>query len=179
MAQTYTQITAEISRLQAQAEALLKAETAGVIARIKEAIAVYGITAADLGLTGSRAAPATPTKATQGKAMLQAGVAKYRDPATGQTWTGRGKPPLWIKDAKDRSKFLIDGSADASSSSPAPARKRASSGKAAKAATVGVAKYRDAATGKTWTGRGKPPNWIVGAKDRSAFLIDASAAQAG
>jgi DNA-binding protein H-NS len=175
MAQTYTQITAEISRLQAQAEAMRKAETAGVIARIKDAIAVYGITAADLGLTGSRAAPATPAKATQGKAKLQAGVAKYRDPATGQTWTGRGKPPLWIKDAKDRTKFLIDGGA-AASSLPAPIPKSASRGKATKASTVGVAKYRDAATGKTWTGRGKPPAWIAGAKDRSAFLIDASAA---
>mgnify|MGYP001547665274 CR=1 FL=1 len=33
-----------------------------------------------------------------------------------------------------------------------------------------VAMYRNAATGATWTGRGKPPAWIVG-KDRSDFLI--------
>src|SRR5260370_5002364 len=26
----------------------------------------------------------------------------YRDPATGQTWTGRGKPPKWIQN-QDRS----------------------------------------------------------------------------
>lgn len=32
-------------------------------------------------------------------------------------------------------------------------------------------KYRDAATGKTWTGRGKPPAWIAG-QDRAAFLIN-------
>ena len=31
---------------------------------------------------------------------------KYRDPATGLTWTGRGKPPKWIQD-QDRSRFLI------------------------------------------------------------------------
>ena len=31
---------------------------------------------------------------------------KYRNPATGQTWTGRGKPPKWIQD-QDRSRFLI------------------------------------------------------------------------
>jgi DNA-binding protein H-NS len=31
---------------------------------------------------------------------------KYRDPATGNTWTGRGKAPKWI-DGKDRAKFLI------------------------------------------------------------------------
>lgn len=38
------------------------------------------------------------------------------------------------------------------------------------ASSVGVAKYRDPATGATWTGRGKPPNWIVG-KDRTPFQI--------
>ena len=31
---------------------------------------------------------------------------KYRDPATGQTWTGRGKPPKWIQ-GQDRAKFAI------------------------------------------------------------------------
>lgn len=36
--------------------------------------------------------------------------------------------------------------------------------------SVGAPKFRDPETGATWTGRGKPPNWIVG-KDRSAFLI--------
>jgi DNA-binding protein H-NS len=36
---------------------------------------------------------------------------------------------------------------------------------------VGAPKYRDPATGATWTGRGKPPNWING-KDRDSMLID-------
>jgi DNA-binding protein H-NS len=31
---------------------------------------------------------------------------KYRDPATGQTWTGRGKTPRWLQD-KNRDDFLI------------------------------------------------------------------------
>ena len=31
---------------------------------------------------------------------------KYRDPATGQTWTGRGKAPKWIQN-EDREKFAI------------------------------------------------------------------------
>jgi DNA-binding protein H-NS len=35
----------------------------------------------------------------------------------------------------------------------------------------GIPKYADPKTGKTWTGRGKPPNWILGAKNRDAFLI--------
>ena len=31
---------------------------------------------------------------------------KYRNPSTGETWTGRGKAPKWI-DGKDRSNYLI------------------------------------------------------------------------
>lgn len=38
---------------------------------------------------------------------------------------------------------------------------------------AGVAKYRDAKTGKTWTGNGKAPGWIAGAKSRDKFLINA------
>jgi DNA-binding protein H-NS len=32
-------------------------------------------------------------------------------------------------------------------------------------------KYRNAATGETWTGRGKPPKWIAG-QDRNQYLIE-------
>lgn len=31
---------------------------------------------------------------------------RYRDPATGATWSGRGRSPAWI-DGKDRSQFQI------------------------------------------------------------------------
>ena len=31
---------------------------------------------------------------------------KYKDPATGQTWSGRGREPAWIK-GKDRDKYQI------------------------------------------------------------------------
>jgi DNA-binding protein H-NS len=31
---------------------------------------------------------------------------KYRDPESGNTWSGRGKPPRWIA-GQDRDQFLI------------------------------------------------------------------------
>lgn len=37
-------------------------------------------------------------------------IQKYQDPATGTTWSGRGKEPTWIR-GKDRKKFLIPDSA--------------------------------------------------------------------
>jgi DNA-binding protein H-NS len=183
---TYKDVTAEIEKLKAKAESLRKSEMAGVIGRIKEAIEAYGLTAADLGLSagaaprGSKAAASTaPSSVGVGTGV---GVAKYRDPASGKTWTGRGKPPLWIQGAKDRSAFLIGGASAPSGSADGGSAKKAGKGAKARgrakaaAPTFGVPKYRDAATGKTWTGRGKPPNWIAGAKDRDAYLIEANAA---
>lgn len=31
----------------------------------------------------------------------------YRDPATGKTWSGRGKPPNWIKDLDQTSRDAL------------------------------------------------------------------------
>ncbi|MFM0218114.1 H-NS histone family protein [Paraburkholderia caledonica] len=39
--------------------------------------------------------------------------ALYRDPKTGATWSGRARPPAWIANVKDRTKFLIEGAAAA------------------------------------------------------------------
>jgi DNA-binding protein H-NS len=181
---TYSDVKAAIDKLQARAEELRQAEKAGVISRIRDAISVYGITAAELGLAaGGARSPARGAVAAPSTKM-QVGVAKYRDPASGKTWTGRGKPPLWIVGAKDRDAFLINGTGGSSvRSAEAPAAKRGRGGKrkaaaAAPASTVGVAKYRDPASGKTWTGRGKPPLWIAGAKDRQAFLIEGGSSAA-
>ncbi len=93
-------IQAQIDRLQKEAEALRAAEVAGVIARIKEAIAFYKLTAQDLGLRKSRDAKpaAKPSRKTAARAPRGAGVAKYGD-GQGKTWTGRGKRPRWFVEA--------------------------------------------------------------------------------
>ena len=52
--------------------------------------------------------------------------------------------------------------------SQAAAGKR--SAKKTKAKTASVAKYVDPKTGKTWSGFGRAPGWIAGAKNRDAFL---------
>ncbi|MFC4923635.1 MULTISPECIES: H-NS histone family protein [Delftia] len=73
----------------AQAQAEAKAQA---VAQARALIAEHGLTAADV-------FPAA-------KAKGSVGAPKYRDPATGATWTGRGKPPNWIN-GKDRAPFLI------------------------------------------------------------------------
>ena len=102
MAKTFQQIQKQIEALTREAHNLRKKEIADVVARIKEAIAVYGLTAQDLGLAGTRgrppkvkaAAPAPTAKKTR-KVKI-----KYRDNA-GNTWTGRGSRPRWLRDAID------------------------------------------------------------------------------
>ncbi|WP_268959019.1 H-NS family nucleoid-associated regulatory protein [Paraburkholderia solitsugae] len=38
--------------------------------------------------------------------------------------------------------------------------------------SAAAVKYRDPKSGATWSGRGRAPTWLAGAKDRTKFLID-------
>lgn len=101
---TYASIQAEIAKLEKEAQVLRKTEVAKIIDGIKAAIAMYGLTAADLGFIGGQTVRNAKANA---KRATTVGVAKYRDPKTGKTWTGRGKPPTWIASVKNRDLFLI------------------------------------------------------------------------
>jgi DNA-binding protein H-NS len=63
----------------------------------------------------SKAAGATSTKG-QPKGPQPA---KYRDPKSGATWSGRGPAPTWLSGANDRAKFLIVGASEAADAKPA------------------------------------------------------------
>ncbi|MFM0292230.1 H-NS family nucleoid-associated regulatory protein [Paraburkholderia sp. RL17-380-BIE-A] len=116
--------------------------------------------------------------------------ALYRDPKSGATWSGRGRAPAWIVDAKNRIKFLIAGGAKATVATTADVLSKTKTAvkKASKAvgatSTKGQpkgpqpAKYRDPKSGATWSGRGPAPAWLAGAKDRAKFLIVGASAAA-
>lgn len=116
MAKTYAQIQAQIHKLQQEADALKAREVAGVIARIQEAIAHYGLTPADLfGKTASPAQrqPAARTAVRRGKTAKPAKPAKAPSPAkyqddAGHQWSGIGKRPNWFKDALAAGKTAED-----------------------------------------------------------------------
>lgn len=92
---SYKELQAEIKELQEKAEKVRQAEIAKVIADIRAKIEEYGITEADL-FTGRK-----------GRGAIAATVKpKYRNPSTGETWTGRGKPPKWIS-GKDKEQFVL------------------------------------------------------------------------
>jgi DNA-binding protein H-NS len=64
--------------------------------------------------------------------------AKYLDPKTGATWSGRGPAPAWLASVKDRAKFLIAG-ADAVANGTSSASK-ASKAKSSTASGTGAKK---------------------------------------
>lgn len=98
---SYEALQAEIQKLQKEAEAVRAQEVAEVVAKIKAAIAVYGITAKDLGLVAApgkaKTGPKPAAKAgARARRKPQAGrPAKYRDDA-GNEWVGFGKRPAWF-----------------------------------------------------------------------------------
>ena len=125
MAKSLAQVNAQIAKLQREADALKAKEVAGVVSRIKEAIAIYGLTSADLFdaevtpvkpvIRQKRAVAVTPPaaqpaaqpvagkKAPKAAAKKPVSQIKYRDDA-GHTWTGHGKRPNWFKAAIEAGK---------------------------------------------------------------------------
>src|ERR1700744_2183934 len=114
---TLEQIQARLKKLQAQADAIVSKRAQGALDQIRELMIKHGLTTRDiearakarrerarverLGLANGKLKSAGATK---GKLPP-----KYRDPKSGATWSGHARPPAWIKNVKDRSKFLIDG----------------------------------------------------------------------
>jgi DNA-binding protein H-NS len=98
---TYIEVQQQIQALQKEAAALKAAERKGVIERMREAIAVYDITAADLGLAAgarqSKGGSAKRSPRTSKQAAASA-TAAYSDDK-GNTWGGRGPRPRWLKEA--------------------------------------------------------------------------------
>jgi len=105
MSKSYAQLQQQIETLKQHAEQVRQKEIQGVVARIKDAIAAYGLTAADLGLTDARPAASKSifkrrragAKAGKG-AKAGALVVKFRDEG-GNVWGGRGPRPKWLRDA--------------------------------------------------------------------------------
>lgn len=171
---TYAELTREIESLKAKAETVRKQEVAGVVARIKDAIAVYGLTAVDLGfsaeLVPAKARKASNASLARDKPKLPA---KYRD-LSGNSWTGRGSRPKWLVAALAAGQTLealalgspgpetgpvagegVSAKAVAEAAGKRPIRKNET--------TPGsVAKYRDA-DGHAWSGRGPKPGWVKAA----------------
>ena len=95
---TYRELKAQMAALEEQAAAARAAEFEEVLADIRGKVADYGFTAQDI------FGRARGARATSASSFVSA---RYRDPKTGATWSGRGRAPGWIKDVKNRDRYLI------------------------------------------------------------------------
>lgn len=87
------ELLARKEALEREIEQTKREERAEAIAKVRALMAEYGLTLADLG------APVRPAAARKPGAPAGKVAPKFRDPATGQTWSGRGLQPNWLKSA--------------------------------------------------------------------------------
>ena len=108
-----SKIEKEINRLQKQAQALQAKRRNPVIASIIQSMREYNITPAELAAALNKKSAANAQKNKNGGTAKTTRTVppKYRNPESGETWTGRGKPPRWVSAAeaqgKSRDSFLI------------------------------------------------------------------------
>ncbi|OLL31145.1 hypothetical protein BTH42_13110 [Burkholderia sp. SRS-W-2-2016] len=173
---TLASIQAKIAKLQAQKAALAAKDSAQVIGKIRSLMEQHALTIADIEASVGKRRGRKPAASAP---VQEVAAAKYVDPKTGATWSGRGRAPAWIAAAKDRSKFLVAGATEKPAAvapkAPKAAKAAPKAAKTAKAVRAPQpAMYQDPKTGATWSGRGRAPAWIAGAKDRTKFLIGAA-----
>jgi hypothetical protein len=152
---TLKQIQAKLKKLQAQAEHLIAKRAQAVLDDIRAMMERHGLTTADIDRHGKKSKAAAkprvalPAPAGRHEAMTKLAKkgklpAKYRNPKTGETWSGWARPPAWIANVKDRSKFLIDGEGSESPSKPKAAAQKAA---AKKSSSVAAKKGKASQTG--------------------------------
>ena len=96
MTTSYKELLKQREDLEKQISEARRTELSGAVNQVRALVEEFGLTAQDVFPSGRARSSTSGTKV----------APKYRDPATGQTWTGRGKAPKWIQD-QDREKFVI------------------------------------------------------------------------
>lgn len=93
---SYKELLKQREALEQQINEARRQELSGAIAQVRALVAEYGLVQDDI-------FPAARARSASSGVKV---APKYRDPATGQTWTGRGKAPKWIQN-QDRAQFVI------------------------------------------------------------------------
>lgn len=93
-ATSYKELLQQREALEQKIQEARKAELGNAVAKVRSLVTEYALTQDDVFPTTKQKSPRQPV------------APKYRDSATGATWTGRGKAPKWIE-GKDRAQFAI------------------------------------------------------------------------
>lgn len=126
--QTLAELLQQQAQLGQKIAEIQRTQRVDAMSKIKTTMAEFGISLQDL--AGGARLYHTPTR-TGGKSTGTA-PPKYRNPATGDTWSGRGLKPRWLVAALATGKTITDFSIaaqanppDAQSPAPAPATAKA------------------------------------------------------
>lgn len=93
------------AELERQIAAQLQSQRSDAVEKVRALMTEFGLTAADI------AAPTKPGRKPRAQSTgetVRKVAAKYRDPATGNTWSGRGLKPKWLAAALAEGKSLQD-----------------------------------------------------------------------
>ena len=91
---TLSDLLAQKAALETQIANFQREQRGEAISKIKALMAEYGLTLADVGsASASKTNALARGKAKDGGSKV---AAKYRNPATGDTWSGRGLKPKWM-----------------------------------------------------------------------------------
>ncbi|WP_080406762.1 H-NS family nucleoid-associated regulatory protein [Burkholderia ubonensis] len=95
---TYAELKEKLETLNKEAEAVRKLEVESILSDIRKAVVTYEIRPEQIFPTWKKLR--TPDKRWGPRPP------KYRNPMTGETWSGRGRSPKWMV-GRERDDFLI------------------------------------------------------------------------
>lgn len=96
------ELIAQKEALEREIERTRDQDRSDAIAKVRDLMSQYGLTAADL--TTKKTAKNGGSRGGKGGKV----AAKYRNTATGDTWSGRGLQPKWLKAALVSGRKLSD-----------------------------------------------------------------------
>jgi DNA-binding protein H-NS len=99
---TLQELMAQKEALDRQIEQTKTQERGSAIDKVRTLMSQYGLTLADLG--GKTGSGKTAKKTRTGTKV----AAKYRNASTGESWSGRGLQPRWLKAALASGRKLTD-----------------------------------------------------------------------
>lgn len=111
--QEIAQAEAKVAELRQKLHNQKSAERGQAITTIKDLIKLHDLTAQDLGISQKKGR--SPSKSPRKTTRSDKGVpvaAKYKDPVSGSTWSGRGRAPIWlatlVANGRSKNDYLID-----------------------------------------------------------------------
>ena len=93
---SYKELLKQREALEQKINEARRNELSEAVSQVRALVTEFGLTAQDVFPAGKARSASAGSKV----------APKYRNPATGQTWTGRGKAPKWIQN-EDREQFAI------------------------------------------------------------------------